>query len=127
MSYKSKDISAARSAKRLATRAAFEVLPLLSVTELYITFLSQLGIDVPTLVYSVNKASSRVTPLTTIFPHQYSLYPFLPPRALSWLGHGGNLFRLRRVGEWLPVDARDNSEQNESLADRCGIAVNLAG
>jgi hypothetical protein len=62
----------------------------------------------------------------TIFPHQYSLYPFLPPQALPWLGHGRNLFRLRRVGEWLSVDAIDKGVQNGDLTDS-GIVVNLAG
>ncbi|KAF8225081.1 hypothetical protein L208DRAFT_1409162 [Tricholoma matsutake] len=110
VSYKSEDVSAANLAKKLATRAAFE-----------------LAIEVPTLVYSPTRASSRATPLTTLFPHRYSLYPFLPPRALPWLGNGRNLFRLRRVGEWLSVDTRDDGEQDGDLVDRCGIAVNFVG
>jgi len=127
VSYKSGDVGAARLARRLATRAAFKVLHSFLSLPGHITYLDQPVTEAPTLVYSPTVTSSHTRPLSTVFPYQYSLYPFLPPRTSPWLGNGRNLFRLRRVGEWLSVDAGDNGEQNGDIMDRCGIAVNLAG
>jgi hypothetical protein len=92
-----------------------------------LTFAFQLATEVPTLIYSPTGASSQTTPLTTMFPHHYSLYPFVSPRAFPRIGSGSSLFRLRRVGEWLRVDARGDGEQDADAVDRCSVAINLAG
>lgn len=44
---------------------------------------------------------------SNIFPHAYSLYPFLSSRTLPWDVDAGSLLRLRGVGEWLRVNSRE--------------------
>jgi hypothetical protein len=89
----------------------------------FITFGFQLATEVPTLIYRPTGTSSHTTPLTTTSSHSYTLYPFVSPQAFPRLGSGSNLFRLRRVGEWLRVDARGDGEDGDAV----GVAINMAG
>ncbi|KAK0198481.1 hypothetical protein F5146DRAFT_1158701 [Armillaria mellea] len=59
--------------------------------------------------------SSTPVPLS-MFPHTYSLYPFLPPRSVPWTSSGGGSFRIRRVGEWLGINSREDLLKSGGLA-----------
>ncbi len=51
-----------------------------------------------------------------MFPHTYSLYPFLSPRSVPWTSSGGGSFRIRRVGEWLGINSREDLLKSGGLA-----------
>ncbi|KAK0465201.1 uncharacterized protein EV420DRAFT_1637354 [Desarmillaria tabescens] len=59
--------------------------------------------------------SSTPVPLS-MFPHTYSLYPFLSPRSVPWTSNGGGSFRIRRVGEWLGISSREDLLKSGGLA-----------
>ncbi|KAJ3554628.1 hypothetical protein NM688_g3008 [Phlebia brevispora] len=99
------------SAKRLATRA---------LTELHlaktIPLLSYLPMGVPSL--------SEVP--SVLFPHTYSLYPFLSPQSLPWYITQTSAFRVRRVGEWLNHSTTENIEQTGGLAGNKGRILTVS-
>lgn len=50
-----------------------------------------------------------------LFPHAYSLYPFLSLHTLPWYLSSSGAFRVRRVCEWLASGLEDVS-QTKGLA-----------
>ncbi|OBZ79285.1 hypothetical protein A0H81_00882, partial [Grifola frondosa] len=99
------------AAQRLATRAVYEFLehsktPLLSYLPL-------------------GSSSSSATPLV-MFPHRYSLYPFMSPRSLPWIMNTSGAFRLRRVGEWLGQDLGEDIKRTGGLAGQKGAILTTA-
>ncbi|KAJ7181769.1 hypothetical protein C8R43DRAFT_280885 [Mycena crocata] len=59
--------------------------------------------------------SSSPLPPSAIFPHSYSLYPFLSPRSLPWTVSAGGVFRLRRVEDWLSTGASEDLQKTGGL------------
>ncbi|KAK0208383.1 hypothetical protein DFS33DRAFT_1484746 [Desarmillaria ectypa] len=93
ISYKVDQPQALVHAKRLATRASCE-----SLSNPERSVLVHIPPGIP---------SSTPVPLS-MFPHTYSLYPFLSPRSVPWTSNGGGSFRIRRVGEWLGISSRED-------------------
>ncbi|KAJ7487709.1 hypothetical protein B0H11DRAFT_1107355 [Mycena galericulata] len=69
--------------------------------------------------------SSSPVPTSTTYPHAYSLYPFLSPRALPWTVSASGVFRLRRVEEWLSTGASENLKKTGGLLMGRGRTVTL--
>ncbi len=59
-----------------------------------------------------------------LFPHAYSLYPFLSPQHLPWYMSAAAAFRLRRVGEWLGITVSENIAKTGGLAGDKGRILN---
>lgn len=49
-------------------------------------------------------------------PYNYSLYPFLSPRALPWYMNTSGAFRVRRVGQWLSTSQGEDVNATGGLA-----------
>jgi hypothetical protein len=62
---------------------------------------------------------------TNSAPLSYSLYPFSPPRPLSWKLFPTTAFRLRRVGHWLDMDLVHDSVGLARLAKEDGSVLLL--
>jgi hypothetical protein len=60
-------------------------------------------------------ASSSELP-TSMFPHTYSVYPFMYPRSLPWTMNTSGAFRIRRVGEWLGSSPGEELQRTGGLA-----------
>ncbi|KAG7450406.1 uncharacterized protein BT62DRAFT_927706 [Guyanagaster necrorhizus] len=101
ISYKVDQSQALIHAKRLATRASCESL---SSPD------RDVFVHIPPGI-----PSSTPVPLS-MFPHTYSLYPFLSPRTVPWTSSGGGSFRIRRVGEWLGISSREDLLKSGGLA-----------
>ncbi|KAK0478525.1 hypothetical protein IW261DRAFT_1483897, partial [Armillaria novae-zelandiae] len=101
ISYKVDQPQALVHAKRLATRASCE-----SLSNPERNVLVHIPPGIP---------SSTPVPLS-MFPHTYSLYPFLSPRSMPWTSSGGGSFRIRRVGEWLGINSREDLLKSGGLA-----------
>ncbi|KAI8980691.1 hypothetical protein BD414DRAFT_444068 [Trametes punicea] len=84
------------AAKRLASRAIHE----LEETS-----------KIPLLTYLPPGASDLA-----MYPHNYALYPHFPPRSLPFTMNNSGTFRLRRVGEWLTSDFREDVHRTGGLA-----------
>ncbi|KAG6842572.1 hypothetical protein C0991_000098 [Blastosporella zonata] len=99
LTYKDCDERAASFAQRLILRTATEVKE-----------------SIPALIYS----APIQTTSTLDQPHPtYSLYPFLPSQPKAQISRQQNLFRVRRVGDWLRSGMNNMNEGNptSSLAD----------
>ncbi|KAI0331950.1 hypothetical protein GY45DRAFT_1299916 [Cubamyces sp. BRFM 1775] len=84
------------AAKRLASRAVQEL---------------EESARIPLLTYLPPGESALA-----IYPHSYALYPYLSPRSLPFTMHTGGSFRIRRVGEWLQLDSREDVRRTGGLA-----------
>jgi hypothetical protein len=62
---------------------------------------------------------------TSIFPHTYSLYPFLSPRSLPWSMNTSGAFRIRRVGEWLGGNTTEDVQKTGGLSEGRGRVVTM--
>ncbi|CDO78228.1 hypothetical protein BN946_scf184726.g3 [Trametes cinnabarina] len=82
------------AAKRLASRALHE----LEETS-----------QVPLLAYLPPGASD-----IAMYPNNYALYPFLSPRSLPFTMNTNGTFRVRRVGEWLTSDFREDTDEQKA-------------
>ena len=51
-----------------------------------------------------------------MYPHSYALYPYFSPRSLPFTMHTSGSFRIRRVGEWLEADSREDVRKTGGLA-----------
>ncbi|RDB28766.1 hypothetical protein Hypma_015422 [Hypsizygus marmoreus] len=102
LSYRNGDDRAAHFAKRLTMRAAFEVTQ-----------------EVPLLVHF--QPENTLSSSSPFPPATYSLYPFLSSRSAPRLSNTGNLFRIRRVGEWFKYSS-DSVPKAKVLADGGAIA-----
>lgn len=72
-------------------------------------------------------AAPITTPVpTSLFRHEYSLYPFLSHRALPWEMSTGGVFRVRRVGEWLGQEPCENIRKTGGLEKGAGKILTLA-
>lgn len=60
-----------------------------------------------------------------MFPHNYSLYPFLSTRPLPWTVSAGGTFRVRHVGEWYSFAGSENVDKTGGLAHGKGRVLNL--
>ncbi|KAI0830635.1 hypothetical protein BC628DRAFT_1416167 [Trametes gibbosa] len=100
-----KDEQGLSSAKRLASRAIHEI---------------QETAYTPLLTYLPAGAASLATEQLVMFPHKYALYPYLSPRPLPFTMNTSGTFRLRRVGEWLSSNFRDDLRSIGGLAQGNG-------
>lgn len=66
----------------------------------------------PLLSYIPLEQSSSTPVPTNLFPRTYHAYPFLSPFPLPWTINTSGTFRVRRVSEWLGVDARENIQES---------------
>ncbi|KAL7285149.1 hypothetical protein ACG7TL_000241 [Trametes sanguinea] len=77
--------------------------------------------DVPLLAYLPPGASD-----IAMYPHSYALYPFLSPRSLPFTMNTNGTFRLRRVGEWLTSDFREDVRKTGGLSRGDGDIVTVS-
>ncbi|OCH96202.1 hypothetical protein OBBRIDRAFT_883448 [Obba rivulosa] len=99
-----KDFRTLSIAKRLASRAAYEL---------------NESARTPILAYAPASKSSESVP-ALLFPRTYSMYPFLSPRLLPWTMNTSGAFRVRRVGEWLKQGAVEHIHITGGLAGGMG-------
>ncbi|KAH7931101.1 hypothetical protein BV22DRAFT_1053839 [Leucogyrophana mollusca] len=99
------------TAKRLATRASSEVE----------------GFSASSFLCYVPSDVKNESPVPiSMFPHTYSIYPFLSPRSLPWTMTANGAFRIRRVAEWLGVDAYEDIRKTGGLAGGRGRMLDKA-
>ncbi|KAH9847395.1 hypothetical protein C2E23DRAFT_890069 [Lenzites betulinus] len=106
-----KDDQGLSSAKRLASRAIHEI---------------QETAYTPLLTYLPAGAASLATEQVVMYPHKYALYPYLSPRPLPFTMNTSGTFRLRRVGEWLSTDVREDIRNTGGLAKGNGHFLNVS-
>ena len=82
--------------------------------------------DTPLLAYLPVGVPSVTNLSTSIFPHTYSLYPFLPSRPLPWYLNSTGAFRVRRVGEWVGRSLGEEIEHTGGLAGEKGRILTVA-
>ena len=87
------------------------------VTQLKVKELS----EIPMLIYVPPNVPSTTPIPTSLFPHSYSLYPFLSHRPLPWTMNTSGAFRIRRVGEWLGTRSGESIQKTGGLAEGRGL------
>jgi hypothetical protein len=60
-----------------------------------------------------------------LFPHTYSVFPFLSPRSLPWTMKSGGAFRIRRVIEWLGAQSHEDIQATGGLAGGKGRILSI--
>ncbi|KAI0361269.1 hypothetical protein OH77DRAFT_1585401 [Trametes cingulata] len=100
-----------QAAKRLASRAIHEI---------------EESSRTPLLTYLPAGAASLDAEQLVMFPHDYALYPYLSPRPLPFTMNTSGVFRLRRVGQWLASDFRENVQETGGLAGGYGHVVTVS-
>lgn len=100
---RAKDVQGLNGAKRLAIRAATELL-----------------ISNVLLSYSPVRDGDEIIVPTLSAPISYSLYPYLSPRSLPWMINTSGTFRWRRVGDWLGFDHSENLDMTGGMAGARG-------
>ncbi|EGN97497.1 hypothetical protein SERLA73DRAFT_75173 [Serpula lacrymans var. lacrymans S7.3] len=107
-----KEHSSLTTAKRLATRASSEVDDFKSP---------------PLLSYTPPVVNRQPSVPVTASQQTYSVYPFLSPRSVPWTMNSGGTFRIRRVGEWLGIDATEDVQKTGGLAGGKGSFLTKSG
>ncbi|KAF9263456.1 hypothetical protein L218DRAFT_959007 [Marasmius fiardii PR-910] len=80
----------------------------------------------PSMVTYVPRGVASSTPIPmTMFPHSYALYPFLSTRTLPWILDAKSAFRLRRVGEWIGIEAAEDINKTGGLMLGRGRIIDL--
>ncbi|KAI9060624.1 hypothetical protein FKP32DRAFT_1656045 [Trametes sanguinea] len=101
-----RDQAGLTAAKRLASRALHE----LEETS-----------QVPLLTYLPPGAGELA-----VYQNNYALYPFMSPRSLPFTMNTDGTFRLRRVGEWLTSDFREDVRKTGGLSGGDGDIVTIS-
>ncbi|KAL4064925.1 hypothetical protein V8B97DRAFT_2010607 [Scleroderma yunnanense] len=93
--------SSMRHAERLAIRASLE---------------EGGGAETNILCYEPPDVKSR-SPVPTSLPHYYYAYPFLTPSPFPWTVQSGGAFRIRRITDWLSLNAYEDITKTGGLAN----------
>ncbi|KAK1224398.1 hypothetical protein PQX77_012694 [Marasmius sp. AFHP31] len=111
ISYKRSNPRSAFVAKRLATQASC---------------LTSNSVPLPSILTHIPPGATSSTPIPiSMFPHSYALYPFLSSRTIPWLLDAKSTFRLRKVGEWLGVEATEDVAKTGGLRQGRGRVLDL--
>ncbi|KAH7883685.1 hypothetical protein F5I97DRAFT_2042628 [Phlebopus sp. FC_14] len=108
-----KSINNMKAAERLALRASLE---------------GGAEVRLSTVCYSPPGIKSDSSG-PVVRPLSYSVYPFLTPNSFPWTMNAGGAFRIRRVADWLGINASEDITKTGGLVanEECLLSLSEAG